>query len=132
MRAPGLGRHAQAKQKHLPHSREHRPSAGALGRWPEKSCNFLLDLLKNAESNAVMKGLDPEKLIIKHIQVNQAPTLRRRTYRAHGRINPYMCYPCHVEMVLVEEKQVTPRSDAEPSKQIVRKRIPRRAEASTA
>ncbi len=60
--------------------------SGGQGRWPEKSCRFLLDLLKNAESNADVKGLDVERLFISHIQVNQAPTLRRRTYRAHGRI----------------------------------------------
>jgi large subunit ribosomal protein L17e len=33
------------------------------------------------------KGLNVESLVIKHIQVNQAPKQRRRTYRAHGRIN---------------------------------------------
>ena len=58
-------------------------------RWPQKSAEFLLSLLKNAESNADTKGLDTGNLIIKHIQVNQAPKQRRRTYRAHGRVcNP--------------------------------------------
>lgn len=58
-------------------------------RWPKKSAEFLLSLLKNAESNADTKGLDTGNLIIKHIQVNQAPKQRRRTYRAHGRVcNP--------------------------------------------
>jgi len=58
-----------------------------LGRWPKKSAEFLLQLLKNAESNADYKGLDVDRLVIEHIQVNHAPCLRRRTYRAHGRIN---------------------------------------------
>jgi large subunit ribosomal protein L17e len=44
-------------------------------------------LLKNAESNAELKGLDVDHLVIDHMQVNQAPKTRRRTYRAHGRIN---------------------------------------------
>jgi len=57
------------------------------GRWPKKSAEFLLQLLKNAESNADNKGLDVDRLVIEHIQVNRAPCLRRRTYRAHGRIN---------------------------------------------
>ncbi|KMS95203.1 hypothetical protein BVRB_011430, partial [Beta vulgaris subsp. vulgaris] len=61
---------------------------------PTKSCKarakFILDLLKNAESNAEMKGLDVDSLYISHIQVNQAQKQRRRTYRAHGRINPYI------------------------------------------
>ena len=72
----GVGRCAQAKQW-----------KATQGRWPKKSAEFLLQLLKNAESNADYKGLDIDRLVIDHIQVNRAPCLRRRTYRAHGRIN---------------------------------------------
>ena len=32
--------------------------------------------------------------------MNQAPKQRRRTYRAHGRINPYMASPCHIELIV--------------------------------
>lgn len=39
----GVGRTAQAKNN---------GGTDGVGRWPEKSCRFLLDLLKNAESNA--------------------------------------------------------------------------------
>jgi ribosomal protein L22 len=56
-------------------------------RWPVKSAEFLLGLLRNAEANADTKGLDTGNLIVKHIQVNQAPKQRRRTYRAHGRVS---------------------------------------------
>jgi len=72
------------------------------GRWPEKSCRFLLDLLRNAESNAEVKGLDVDMLKITHIQVNRAAKQRRRTFRAHGRINKYEASPCHIEMILTE------------------------------
>merc|ERR1719458_2137032 len=44
----GVGRHAQANQVH----------GTAQGRWPVKSAEFLLHMLKNAESNAEYKGLD--------------------------------------------------------------------------
>jgi large subunit ribosomal protein L17e len=37
-------------------------------RWPVKSAQFLLDLLRNAESNADVKGLDTGNLIVKHIR----------------------------------------------------------------
>jgi ribosomal protein uL22 len=74
--AGGIGRTAQGK-----------PHGVSRARWPVKSVEFVLGLLKNAESNAQQKGLDIEKLIIKQIQVNQAPKQRRRTFRAHGRIN---------------------------------------------
>lgn len=33
------------------------------------------------------KGLDISKVVITHANANQAPKMRRRTYRAHGRIN---------------------------------------------
>uniref|UniRef100_A0A8D2B6G7 Large ribosomal subunit protein uL22 n=1 Tax=Sciurus vulgaris TaxID=55149 RepID=A0A8D2B6G7_SCIVU len=78
----GVGRCAQAKQW-----------GWTQGRWPKKSAEFLLHMLKNAESNAELKGLDVDSLVIEHIQVNKAPKMCRRTYRAHGRINPYMSSP---------------------------------------
>lgn len=99
--AGGIGRTAQGK-----------PFGVSRARWPVKSVEFLLGLLKNAESNADVKGLDKELLVIRHIQVNQAPKQRRRTYRAHGRINPYMSSPCHVELTLVEEEKQVEKSQA--------------------
>ncbi|KAG0006344.1 60S ribosomal protein L17 [Modicella reniformis] len=94
----GIGRTAQAKEFGM-----------TMARWPVKSVEFVNDLLKNAESNAEVKGLDQDALVVKHIQVNQAPRQRRRTYRAHGRINPYMSSPCHIEIVLVEEAEAVKR-----------------------
>lgn len=35
----------------------------------------------------LMQGLDVDALEIKHAMCNRAPKMRRRTYRAHGRIN---------------------------------------------
>ncbi|CAJ1450520.1 unnamed protein product [Effrenium voratum] len=61
------------------------------GRWPVKSCKVVLGLLRNAEANAEFKNLDAEKMFVEHVQVNAAQQGRRRTYRAHGRIGPYMC-----------------------------------------
>ena len=45
----GVGRTAQAKAF----------KNGGQGRWPEKSCRFLLDLLTNAESNAEVRRSRP-------------------------------------------------------------------------
>merc|ERR1711990_1025743 len=107
----GVGRHAQAKVH-----------GTCQGRWPVKSAEFLLHLLKNAESNAEYKGLDADHLVVDHIQVNRAPKMRRRTYRAHGRINPYMSSPCHIELCLVEKEQAfakVPSASAEPEKKTV-------------
>ncbi|KAI4542921.1 hypothetical protein MG293_007047 [Ovis ammon polii] len=65
------------------------------------------------ESNAELKGLDVDSLVIEHIQVNKTPKMRRRTYRAHGRINPYMSAPCHIEMTLTEKEQIVPKPEEE-------------------
>ncbi|OCK84280.1 ribosomal protein L22 [Lepidopterella palustris CBS 459.81] len=97
--AGSTGRCAQGKQFGV-----------SKARWPVKSAEFLLGLLKNAEANADTKGLDTGNLVVKHIQVNQAPKQRRRTYRAHGRINPYMSNPCHIEMILAEGDEVVQKS----------------------
>jgi len=89
-------------------------------RWPVKSAEFILSLLKNAEANADTKGLDTSNLIVKHIQVNQAPKQRRRTYRAHGRINPYMSNPCHIEMILTEGEEVVQKAPEAAGREAVR------------
>ena len=57
------------------------------GRWPEKSVRIVLSLLQNAISNAENKRLNVDKLVVKKVMVNQAMRGRRRTFRAHGRIN---------------------------------------------
>uniref|UniRef100_A0A8D1TNG2 Large ribosomal subunit protein uL22 n=1 Tax=Sus scrofa TaxID=9823 RepID=A0A8D1TNG2_PIG len=83
------------------------------GRWPKKSAEFLLHMLKNAESNAELKFLDADSLVIEHIQVKRAPKMRRRTYRAHGQISTYMSSPCHIEMILTEKEQIVPKPEDE-------------------
>ena len=105
-------------------------------RWPVKSAEFLIGLLKNAEANADTKGLDTSKLIVKHIQVNQAPKQRRRTYRAHGRINPYMSNPCHIELILTEAEEAVNKAEelgvAKNTRLSTRQRAARRQKAITA
>merc|ERR1712144_138843 len=91
----GVGRTSQAKNA---------GSTNGQARWPKKSAEFVLNLLANAEANAELKSLEIDKLFIAHVQVNRAVQNRRRTYRAHGRINPYMSHPCHVEMILSQQE----------------------------
>ena len=63
-----VGRCAQAKQW-----------GWTQGRWPKKIAEFLLHMLKDAESNAELKGLDVDSLVIKHTQVNKIAKMQRRT-----------------------------------------------------
>ncbi|XP_072473116.1 large ribosomal subunit protein uL22-like [Notamacropus eugenii] len=96
----GAGRFAQAKQW-----------GWTQGRWPKKSAEFLLHVLKNAESNAELKGLDVNSLVIEHIQVNKAPKKGWLAYRAHGQINLHMSFPSHVEIVLTEKEQIASKPE---------------------
>ena len=86
-----IGRTQQAKEfKHT------------QGRWPVKSVKAVLGLLTNVKSNAEFNQLNVENLVIKHAATNRAIQGRRRTYRAHGRINAYKSNPSHIEMYVQE------------------------------
>merc|ERR1712036_108044 len=97
----GCGRHAQGKQRNAP---------GDKCRWPQKAARAFLDLLRNAEANAEDQHLTKANLIVKHVSCQRAPKMRRRTYRAHGRINAYMALPAHIEIVCLEEGDPVPKA----------------------
>lgn len=113
----GVGRTPQANVFHT-----------TQGRWPVKSVRFLRDLLQNAEANADAKGLDTENIVIRNIVVHEAPKTHRRTYRAHGRINPYKGCPCHIEILLSEPPAQVPKATTEVAprlnkRQLAQKRV---------
>mmetsp|Transcript_66267 Transcript_66267/g.138120 ORF Transcript_66267/g.138120 Transcript_66267/m.138120 type:complete len:190 (-) Transcript_66267:107-676(-) len=100
----GCGRHAVAKQYKTP---------GDQVAWPQKATKAFLDLLRNIESNAESKGLEMEKVTITSVNCNQAPKMRRRTYRAHGRINAYQSSPAHIEIIVQEaNEEIVKEKDA--------------------
>ncbi|KAK1338575.1 hypothetical protein QTO34_019229 [Cnephaeus nilssonii] len=68
---------------------------------------------RNAESDAELQGLDVDSLVIEHIQVNRAPRMQRRTYGAHGQMNPYTSSPGHIEMILTAKEQTVPKPEQE-------------------
>lgn len=117
----GIGRHAQLKA-----------FKANQGCWPKKSAQFVLGLLRNAESNAEVKGLDASKLVLQHALVNRAPKLRRRTYRAHGRINAYQSSPSSIELMAVESEDAVPRPQEvadRPKKKVSQKKLARERRA---
>jgi large subunit ribosomal protein L17e len=117
----GVGRTAQAKNE---------GNKIGQGRWPKKSCEFLLGLLRNAESNAELKGLEVDNLWVTHVQVNQAPQGRRRTYRAHGRINAYMSCPSHIE-IIVSEKEAPVKAEDTGARKLSKSQLAKRLRSGT-
>lgn len=81
------------------------------GRFPEKSVKHVRGLLVNLKSNAEAKGLDVEKCRISHVATQRAVSGRRRTYRAHGRISPYLASNCHIEFHCLEQADKVERAD---------------------
>lgn len=73
------------------------------GRWPEKSVKAVRLLLQNLKANCEgVKGLDVDRCYITHVAVQRAQQGRRRTYRAHGRVTPYLSSNCHIEFHATE------------------------------
>ena len=91
-----------------------------LGRWPEKSVRIVLGLVNNLESNANAKNL--KNLSIDHVQVNRAAKGRRRTYRAHGRIGPYLSSQAHVQ-IYATEKAVDVKKEGK-ARQVAKGKVP--------
>ncbi|MFH1979330.1 MAG: 50S ribosomal protein L22 [Patescibacteria group bacterium] len=70
----------------------------------KKSSPSLLKLLKSAESNAKHNfKLDPEKLMIKTIQVDGGPVLKRYKPMSRGRASIIRRRSSHISVVLTEK-----------------------------
>ena len=72
------------------------------------------------------KNLDVENLVIEHIEVQRAPKGRRRTYRAHGRINAYMSSPCHINIIVREETKAVDKPKDKTTVRLSKKLLARR------
>jgi large subunit ribosomal protein L17e len=95
------------------------------GRFPEKSVRHVLQLLKNLAANAEAKGLDVEKCVISHFACQRAVQGRRRTYRAHGRIGPYLSSNCHIEFIATEKAENVKKADDKKSVRLTKKQAAR-------
>jgi len=85
------------------HKRGLAAKAGVpMGRYPVKTAQYYLKLLKNVEANAEFKGLDAEKLKIVHIASHKGMTIKRWMPRAFGRATPEFERRTHLEVIVME------------------------------
>ncbi|MDP2767533.1 MAG: 50S ribosomal protein L22 [Candidatus Methanoperedens sp.] len=70
------------------------------GRYPQKAAKEFLKVLKNAESNATYKGLDPENMKITHVATKKGHTFRGSFPKAQGRATPKLHETVSVEMIV--------------------------------
>jgi large subunit ribosomal protein L22 len=80
----------------------HRKGPMAAGRYPVKVATEMLKLLKNAESNAEYKGLNPEHMFIAHTAMNRGRVIHGMRPRARGRASPENTETVNLEMIISE------------------------------
>jgi len=95
------GKRAVPFRKHAKKVAHHRGTKGA-GAYPVKAAKAVLQVLENAEANAVYKGLNTEKLKVVHASASKGITLPGILPRAFGRATPYNKPLTNVQIVLKE------------------------------
>jgi large subunit ribosomal protein L22 len=85
-------------KKTLPHRKNLQKIAA--GRYPVKAASEILEVLESAESNAMFKGLDTERLRVAQAAAYPGIKIKRFIPRAMGRATPRNETLCHVEIIL--------------------------------
>ena len=79
----------------------HRRGQGfGPGKFPKKTAEMFLSVLKSAEANAEYKGLDTDNLVITHASAYQGNVTKAFTPRAHGRATPHNNRMCNFEVIV--------------------------------
>lgn len=91
--------------KHQAHRKGLDKYKWASGRYPVKAAYHILVVVENAEANAEYKGLDIDRIRIKHAAAMNGPIQNKGKYipRAFSRSTPYYRHLTHVEIVLEEK-----------------------------
>lgn len=80
----------------------HRKGPMAAGRYPVNASKEILKVLKNAESNAEYKGLEPSQMCISHVIMQRGRVIHGIIPRARGRATPKNTETVNIEMILSE------------------------------
>jgi len=74
-----------------------------LSFTPKASAPLISKVLKSAIANAGQKqGVDVDTLMVKHISVDEGPTMKRYRARAMGRGNTILKRSSHIKIVVEE------------------------------
>ena len=79
----------------------HRRGMGP-GRYPKKSTEKTLMVLRNAINNAEYQNLDPDEMVIVHASAYKGRTIPGWMPRAHGRATAKNEETCNIEIVIRE------------------------------
>lgn len=76
---------------------------GILATLGKRGAYSLDKTLKSAVANAVSKGMAKDKLMIKTLEVNEGPFLKRFRPSTRGRVHPYKKRTSKVTIILEEK-----------------------------
>lgn len=87
-----------------------RLALALLEALPQKSAPVIFKAMKSAAANAENNyDLDPNALYVKRIFADDAPQIKRGTFRARGRFNRIIKRSCHITVIVEEREQPTRR-----------------------
>jgi len=81
-----------------------KPGIGK-GRYPKKSAQATLAVLRNAINNAEYQGHDADNMVIMHASAYKGRTLKGSMPRAHGRATPKNEETANIEIILIERAE---------------------------
>ncbi len=81
-----------------------------LDALPNKGAKILRKVVKSAADNALVQNenLDEEALYVSHVEVNEAPRMKRIWIRGRGRADQLLKRMCHIDVAVAtvgEEKE---------------------------
>jgi large subunit ribosomal protein L22 len=79
----------------------HKPGKIASGRYPKKASTEILNIMKNVEANAQMKGFNTNNLEVIHLCAHKAS----RPWH-HGRQRRQLMKRTHIEVVVAESAKI--------------------------
>ncbi|MFT4325893.1 MAG: 50S ribosomal protein L22 [Candidatus Woesearchaeota archaeon] len=89
----------------------HKPGNIAAGRYPIKAAEYILKLIKSAQSNALDKNLDAEILVIKHISVTHG-----QGQMHHGRQSRRKMKSSNVDVIVGEDAEFAEKASTKATK----------------
>lgn len=91
----------------------------------KRASGNLRKVIQSAIASAKQKGLEPQNLIFKEVQINEGPRLKRLRAGARGRIKPYKKRMSHIRVVLTTKKDEKEGGDEAVQKDNKNLRLPR-------
>lgn len=89
----------------------------------KRAAVVIAKVIKTAIANAKQKNISPDNLMIKEVQINEGPRLKRWRAGARGRAKPYQRKMSHIRVVLAvidekskKEKKVSDKKASKKSK----------------